>query len=110
MATSSKKRVEGDSLLYCSDGHLLNIPVNNRWKQGEWWYNRELQISEQDNRMIYVDEHGYLCITELYAENIIKRNRLDKYVYDILYIPTKGVLILTDDGVYEMREAGKQIV
>ena len=105
MATSSKKSVEGDSLLYCSDGHLLNIPVNNRWKQGEWWYNRELQISEQDNRMIYVDEHGYLCITELYAENIIKRNRLDKYVYDILYIPTKGVLILTDDGVYEMREA-----
>lgn len=105
VATSSKKRVEGDSLLYCSDGHLLNIPVNNRWKQGEWWYNRELQISEQDNRMIYVDEHGYLCITELYAENIIKRNRLDKYVYDILYIPTKGVLILTDDGVYEMREA-----
>ena len=55
--------------------------------------------------MIYVDEHGYLCITELYAENIIKRNCLDKYVYDILYIPTKGVLILTDDGVYEMREA-----
>ena len=105
VATSSKKRVEGDSLLYCSDGHLLNIPVNNRWKQGEWWYNRELQISVQDNRMIYVDEHGYLCITELYAENIIKRNRLDKYVYDILYIPTKGVLILTDDGVYEMREA-----
>ena len=76
MATSSKKRVEGDSLLYCSDGHLLNIPVNNRWKQGEWWYNRELQISEQDNRMIYVDEHGYLCITELYAENIIIPNAL----------------------------------
>ena len=105
VATSKEKRVEGDTLLYCSDGQLQNIPVNNRWKQGEWWYNRELQISEQDNRMIYVDEHGYLCITELYAENIIKRNRLDKYVYDILYIPTKGVLILTDDGVYEMREA-----
>lgn len=105
VATSKEKRVEGDTLLYCSDGQLQNIPVNNRWKQGEWWYNRELQISEQDNRMIYVDEHGYLCITELYAENIIKRNRIDKYVYDILYIPTKGVLILTDDGVYEMREA-----
>lgn len=105
VATSKEKRVEGDTLLYCSDGHLLNIPVNNRWKQGEWWYNRELQISEQDNRMIYVDEHGYLCITELYTENIVKRECIGKYVYDIFYIPTKGVLILADDGVYEMREA-----
>ena len=102
MATSSKKRVEGDSLLYCSDGHLLNIPVNNRWKQGEWWYNRELQISVQDNRMIYVDEHGYLCITELYTEKIVKRERAGKYIYDILYIPAKGVFILADDGVYEV--------
>ena len=58
VATSKEKRIEGDTLLYCSDGHLLNIPVNSRWKQGEWWYNRELQISVQDNRMIYVDEHG----------------------------------------------------
>ena len=45
VATSKEKRIEGDTLLYCSDGHLLNIPVNSRWKQGEWWYNRELQIS-----------------------------------------------------------------
>ena len=73
VATSKEKRIEGDTLLYCSDGHLLNIPVNSRWKQGEWWYNRELQISVQDNRMIYVDEHGYLCITELYTEKIVKR-------------------------------------
>lgn len=75
VATSKEKRIEGDTLLYCSDGHLLNIPVNSRWKQGEWWYNRELQISVQDNRMIYVDEHGYLCITELYTEKIVKRER-----------------------------------
>ena len=54
--------------------------------------------------MIYVDEHGYLCITELYAENIIKRNRLDKYVYDILYIPSKGILISTDDGLYKITD------
>ena len=87
VATSKEKRIEGDTLLYCSDGHLLNIPVNSRWKQGEWWYNRELQISVQDNRMIYVDEHGYLCITELYTEKIVKRERAGKYIYDILYIP-----------------------
>lgn len=102
VATSKEKRIEGDTLLYCSDGHLLNIPVNSRWKQGEWWYNRELQISVQDNRMIYVDEHGYLCITELYTEKIVKRERAGKYIYDILYIPAKGVLILADDGVYEV--------
>lgn len=94
VATSKEKRIEGDTLLYCSDGHLLNIPVNSRWKQGEWWYNRELQISVQDNRMIYVDEHGYLCITELYTEKIVKRERAGKYIYDILYIPAKGVFIL----------------
>ncbi|MEQ2647523.1 hypothetical protein [Anaerobutyricum soehngenii] len=102
VATSKEKRIEGDTLLYCSDGHLLNIPVNSRWKQGEWWYNRELQISVQDNRMIYVDEHGYLCITELYTEKIVKRERTGKYIYDILYIPAKGVFILADDGVYEV--------
>ena len=102
VATSKEKRIEGDTLLYCSDGHLLNIPVNIRWKQGEWWYNRELQISVQDNRMIYVDEHGYLCITELYTEKIVKRERAGKYIYDILYIPAKGVFILADDGVYEV--------
>lgn len=102
VATSKEKRIEGDTLLYCSDGHLLNIPVNSRWKQGEWWYNRELQISVQDNRMIYVDEHGYLCITELYTEKIVKRERAGKYIYDILYIPAKGVYILADDGVYEV--------
>lgn len=102
VATSKEKRIEGDTLLYCSDGHLLNIPVNSRWKQGEWWYNRELQISVQDNRMIYVDEHGYLCITELYTEKIVKRERAGKYIYDILYIPAKGVFILADDGVYEV--------
>ncbi|MFQ9748972.1 MAG: hypothetical protein ACLRYY_08690 [Anaerobutyricum soehngenii] len=33
VATSKEKRIEGDTLLYCSDGHLLNIPVNSRWKQ-----------------------------------------------------------------------------
>ena len=102
VATSKEKRIEGDTLLYCSDGHLLNIPVNSRWKQGEWWYNRELQISVQDNRMIYVDEHGYLCITELYTEKIVKRERAGKYIYDILYIPAKGVFIVADDGVYEV--------
>lgn len=102
VATSKEKRIEGDTLLYCSDGHLLNIPVNSRWKQGEWWYNRELQISVQDNRMIYVDEHGYLCITELYTEKIVKRERAGKYIYDILCIPAKGVFILADDGVYEV--------
>lgn len=102
VATSKEKRIEGDTLLYCSDGHLLNIPVNSRWKQGEWWYNRELQISVQDNRMIYVDELGYLCITELYTEKIVKRERAGKYIYDILYIPAKGVFILADDGVYEV--------
>ena len=102
VATSKEKRIEGDTLLYCSDGHLLNIPVNSRWKQGEWWYNRELQISVQDKRMIYVDEHGYLCITELYTEKIVKRERAGKYIYDILYIPAKGVFILADDGVYEV--------
>ena len=102
VATSKEKRIEGDTLLYCSDGHLLNIPVNSRWKQGEWWYNRELQISVQDNRMIYVDDHGYLCITELYTEKIVKRERAGKYIYDILYIPAKGVFILADDGVYEV--------
>ena len=102
VATSKEKRIEGDTLLYCSDGHLLNIPVNSRWKQGEWWYNRELQISVQDNRMIYVDEHGYLCITELYTEKIVKRERAGKYIYDILYIPAKGVFILADDRVYEV--------
>ena len=102
VATSKEKRIEGDTLLYCSDGHLLNIPVNSRWKQGEWWYNRELQISVQDNRMIYVDEHGYLCIRELYTEKIVKRERAGKYIYDILYIPAKGVFILADDGVYEV--------
>ena len=102
VATSKEKRIEGDTLLYCSDGHLLNIPVNSRWKQGEWWYNRELQISVQDNRMIYVDEHGYLCITELYTEKIVKRERAGKYIYDILYIPAKGVFILADEGVYEV--------
>lgn len=102
VATSKEKRIEGDTFLYCSDGHLLNIPVNSRWKQGEWWYNRELQISVQDNRMIYVDEHGYLCITELYTEKIVKRERAGKYIYDILYIPAKGVFILADDGVYEV--------
>ena len=102
VATSKEKRIEGDTLLYCSDGHLLNIPVNSRWKQGEWWYNRELQISVQDNRMIYVDEHGYLCITELYTEKIVKRERAGKYIYDILYIPANGVFILADDGVYEV--------
>ena len=102
VATSKEKRIEGDTLLYCSDGHLLNIPVNSRWKQGEWWYNRELQISVQDIRMIYVDEHGYLCITELYTEKIVKRERAGKYIYDILYIPAKGVFILADDGVYEV--------
>lgn len=102
VATSKEKRIEGDTLLYCSDGHLLNIPVNSRWKQGEWWYNRELQITVQDNRMIYVDEHGYLCITELYTEKIVKRERAGKYIYDILYIPAKGVFILADDGVYEV--------
>ena len=102
VATSKEKRIEGDTLLYCSDGHLLNIPVNSRWKQGEWWYNRELQISVQDNRMIYVDEHGYLCITELYTEKIVKRERAGTYSYDILYIPAKGVFILADDGVYEV--------
>lgn len=102
VATSKEKRIEGDTLLYCSDGHLLNIPVNSRWKQGEWWYNRELQISVQDNRMIYVDEHGYLCITELYTEKIVKRERAGKYIYDSLYIPAKGVFILADDGVYEV--------
>lgn len=102
VATSKEKRIEGDTLLYCSNGHLLNIPVNSRWKQGEWWYNRELQISVQDNRMIYVDEHGYLCITELYTEKIVKRERAGKYIYDILYIPAKGVFILADDGVYEV--------
>lgn len=102
VATSKEKRIEGETLLYCSDGHLLNIPVNSRWKQGEWWYNRELQISVQDNRMIYVDEHGYLCITELYTEKIVKRERAGKYIYDILYIPAKGVFILADDGVYEV--------
>ena len=102
VATSKEKRIEGDTLLYCSDGHLLNIPVNSRWKQGEWWYNRELQISVQDNRMIYVDEHGYLCIPELYTEKIVKRERAGKYIYDILYIPAKGVFILADDGVYEV--------
>ena len=102
VATSKEKRIEGDTLLYCSDGHLLNIPVNSRWKQGEWCYNRELQISVQDNRMIYVDEHGYLCITELYTEKIVKRERAGKYIYDILYIPAKGVFILADDGVYEV--------
>ena len=102
VATLKEKRIEGDTLLYCSDGHLLNIPVNSRWKQGEWWYNRELQISVQDNRMIYVDEHGYLCITELYTEKIVKRERAGKYIYDILYIPAKGVFILADDGVYEV--------
>lgn len=102
VAISKEKRIEGDTLLYCSDGHLLNIPVNSRWKQGEWWYNRELQISVQDNRMIYVDEHGYLCITELYTEKIVKRERAGKYIYDILYIPAKGVFILADDGVYEV--------
>ena len=102
VATSKEKRIEGDTLLYCSDGHLLNIPVNSRWKQGEWWYNRELQISVQDNRMIYVDEHGYLRITELYTEKIGKRERAGKYIYDILYIPAKGVFILADDGVYEV--------
>ena len=102
VATSKEKRIEGDTLLYCSDGHLLNIPVNSRWKQGEWWYNRELQISVQDNLMIYVDEHGYLCITELYTEKIVKRERAGKYIYDILYIPAKGVFILADDGVYEV--------
>ena len=102
VATSKEKRIERDTLLYCSDGHLLNIPVNSRWKQGEWWYNRELQISVQDNRMIYVDEHGYLCITELYTEKIVKRERAGKYIYDILYIPAKGVFILADDGVYEV--------
>ena len=102
VATSKEKRIEGDTLLYCSDGHLLNIPVNSRWKQGEWWYNRELQISVQDNRMIYVDEHGYLSITELYTEKIVKRERAGKYIYDILYIPAKGVFILADDGVYEV--------
>lgn len=102
VATSKEKRIEGDTLLYCSDGHLLNIPVNSRWKQGEWWYNRELQISVQDNRMIYVDEHGYLCITELYTEKIVKRERAGKYIYDILYIPAKRVFILADDGVYEV--------
>ena len=102
VATSKEKRIEGDTLLYCSDGHLLNIPVNSRWKQGEWWYNRELQIFVQDNRMIYVDEHGYLCITELYTEKIVKRERAGKYIYDILYIPAKGVFILADDGVYEV--------
>ena len=102
VATSKEKRIEGDTLLYCSDGHLLNIPVNSRWKQGEWWYNRELQISVQDNRMIYVDEYGYLCITELYTEKIVKRERAGKYIYDILYIPAKGVFILADDGVYEV--------
>ena len=102
VATSKEKRIEGDTLLYCSDGHLLNIPVNSRWKQGEWWYNRELQISVQDNRMIYVDEHGYLCITELYTEKIVKRESACKYIYDILYIPSKGVFILADDGVYEV--------
>lgn len=102
VATSKEKRIEGDTLLYCSDGHLLNIPVNSRWKQGEWWYNRELQISVQDNRVIYVDEHGYLCITELYTEKIVKRERAGKYIYDILYIPAKGVFILADDGVYEV--------
>lgn len=102
VATSKEKRIEGDTLLYCSDGHLLNIPVNSRWKQGEWWYNHELQISVQDNRMIYVDEHGYLCITELYTEKIVKRERAGKYIYDILYIPAKGVFILADDGVYEV--------
>ena len=102
VAPSKEKRIEGDTLLYCSDGHLLNIPVNSRWKQGEWWYNRELQISVQDNRMIYVDEHGYLCITELYTEKIVKRERAGKYIYDILYIPAKGVFILADDGVYEV--------
>ena len=102
VATSKEKRIEGDTLLYCSDGHLLNIPVNSRWKQGEWWYNRELQISVQDNRMIYVDEHGYLCITELYTEKIVKRERAGKYISDILYIPAKGVFILADDGVYEV--------
>ena len=102
VATSKEKRIEGDTLLYCSDGHLLNNPVNSRWKQGEWWYNRELQISVQDNRMIYVDEHGYLCITELYTEKIVKRERAGKYIYDILYIPAKGVFILADDGVYEV--------
>ena len=102
VATSKEKRIEGDTLLYCSDGHLLNIPVNSRWKQGEWWYNRELQISVQDNRMISVDEHGYLCITELYTEKIVKRERAGKYIYDILYIPAKGVFILADDGVYEV--------
>ena len=99
VATSKEKRIEGDTLLYCSDGHLLNIPVNSRWKQGEWWYNRELQISVQDNRMIYVDEHGYLCITELYTEKIVKRERAGKYIYDI---PAKGVFILADDRVYEV--------
>ena len=102
VATSKEKRIEGDTLLYDYDGHLLNIPVNSRWKQGEWWYNRELQISVQDNRMIYVDEHGYLCITELYTEKIVKRERAGKYIYDILYIPAKGVFILADDGVYEV--------
>lgn len=102
VATSKEKRIEGDTLLYCSDGHLLNIPVNSRWKQGEWWYNRELQISVQDNRMIYVDEYGYLCITELYTEKIVKRERAGKYIYDIRYIPAKGVFILADDGVYEV--------
>ena len=102
VATSKEKIIEGDTLLYCSDGHLLNIPVNSRWKQGEWWYNRELQISVQDNRMIYVDEHGYLCITELYTEKIVKRERAGKYIYDILYIPAKGVFILADDRVYEV--------
>ena len=102
VATSKEKRIEGDTLLYCSDGHLLNIPVNSRWKQGEWWYNRELQISVQDNRMIYVDEHAYLCITELYTEKIVKSERAGKYIYDILYIPAKGVFILADDGVYEV--------
>ena len=52
--------------------------------------------------MIYVDEHGYLCITELYTEKIVKRERAGKYIYDILYIPAKGVFILADDGVYEV--------
>lgn len=52
--------------------------------------------------MIYVDEYGYLCITELYTEKIVKRERAGKYIYDILYIPAKGVFILADDGVYEV--------
>ena len=35
-------------------------------------------------------------------EKIVKRERAGKYIYDILYIPAKGVFILADDMEFMM--------